>query len=56
MNKTVFVQKVILTVPDAIVLLILALSFMKGSITIGAIVTALYHINNIIYTHNHTDQ
>ena len=40
MNKKVFVEKVLMRVPDAIVLLILAVSFMNGNIEIGALVTA----------------
>lgn len=40
MNKKVFVEKILIRVPNAVVLLFLALSFMKGKIEIGAIVTA----------------
>lgn len=40
MNKKVFVEGAIIRVPSAIVLLILAVSFMRGYIEIGALVTA----------------
>jgi|GEM_PF-3711889 len=40
MNGKVFIEKLIVNVPDAIVLLALAILFTQGSITLGAIVTA----------------
>jgi ATP-binding cassette subfamily B protein len=40
MNKTVFVQSIIMRVPTALVLLVLALSYMAGDITLGALVAA----------------
>jgi ABC-type bacteriocin/lantibiotic exporter with double-glycine peptidase domain len=40
MNRKVFVEKVLIRIPNAVALLFLAISFMKGEIEIGAIVTA----------------
>jgi len=40
MNKKVFVEKILIRIPNAVVLLFLASSFMNGKIEIGAIVTA----------------